>query len=205
MNGYRKSENGYPILICKVCGKEFEGKYSNGKPATDIKYCSKECEQATLNKYKSNYQQNKTRICKNCGKEFIVPRIADGHFSETVYCSDECRFAGRSFAQNKAQKQRETTCLERYGVIYPCLTEQCRTSNEQISSINKKFAELLNKNNIKYEMEFVLEDKAYNFLILNSNILIEIDPTYTHTPIGTYYNNYKYNSYFETSQYNKSK
>jgi hypothetical protein len=37
-------------------------------------------------------------------------------------------------------------------------------------------------------MEFPIESKSYDFRILNTNILIEIDPTYTHNIIGNHWN-----------------
>lgn len=78
------------------------------------------------------------------------------------------------------------TIQEKYGVPYYCLTEDCIShQGKTISKVNLRFAKLLEDNNIEYEHEFVLEDKAYDFKV--GNTLIEINPTYTHnSTVGPY-------------------
>ena len=191
-----KNEKGIPLKTCVICGKLFESVYSTGKIATDRKYCSKECELKAIENFKRNYEKSKRRVCVTCGKEFQVPRISDGHFSETQYCSKECRYSGRSKSQILAQNQREQTCIEKYGVVYPCLTKQCREANFSINSnINEKFANILKENNIEFKSEFVIDKFAYDFKI--NNTLIEINPTYTHSVCGNHFDNRNYRSEFE--------
>lgn len=196
----------YPMLTCVICGKEFIGKYnSSNKRATDKKYCSVECEKIALERWKESYQANKKRVCAYCGKEFIVPRLADGHFSEMIYCSDDCRHVGSSKNQLMANEQRKITCQKKYGVDFPCLSKQCREANDNIiSNINKKFADFLMEHGIYCDFEFSIERRAYDLIIRNTNILIELNPSYTHTVAGNHYNNYKYNEYFRHSQLDKT-
>ena len=94
-------------------------------------------------------------------------------------------------------KQHYTeTCLDRFGVPYACMTEQCMKSYPGlISSINRKFGELLTDNNIPFKFEFRLQDKSYDIAILNSDVLIEIDPTYAHSCIKTHWNSSRSNDY----------
>ena len=197
------------MKTCANCGKLFPiPHYCNDptKPfAYDKTYCSDDCEQEALNKFKKDYEKNKTRVCKVCGKTFNVPRVTDGHFSETPFCSDECRYIGRSRSQNAVQKQREETCLKKYGVIYPCLTKQCREANyDVISNINMTFAAELDKIGVRYIKEYVISKYAYDFYLPDLDILIEIDPSYTHTVAGNHFNNYKYNPYFINYHINKT-
>ena len=70
------------------------------------------------------------------------------------------------------------TNMERYGVKYYCMTDECRSASSNDSIPNKKFAALLEKNHIEYEREFVLGNYSYDFKIGNN--LIEIDPAATH-------------------------
>ena len=49
-----------------------------------------------------------------------------------------------------------------------------------ISGNNRKISELLTNNNILNELEFHIKNKSYDIHILNTNILLEINPTYTH-------------------------
>ena len=196
-----------PMKKCEFCGKMFDlPKYKkSGNFNYDIKYCSEACKQNALEKWKQEYQKNKKRVCVVCGKEFEVPRITDGHFSETIFCSDNCRYLGRSKSQNRANYQRTKTCQEKYGVDYPCLLNQCRTANTNIiSNPNKLFYEFLKNYSIDSEFEFTIKDKAYDLHIKNTNILIEINPTYTHTIMGNHYNGWQYNDYYINSQLNKT-
>ena len=73
--------------------------------------------------------------------------------------------------------------LEKYGVPFYVLSEQYRHPkiSNVVSSLNKNFAKFLNENGIDTEFEFVLENKSYDLHVLNTNILIELDPTYTHS------------------------
>lgn len=92
--------------------------------------------------------------------------------------------------------KRKQTCLEKYGVDNPWKSEEIKDKIKQtlldkygvynswqlgqgsISKINRLFENLLQSNYIDYEMEFALLNKRYDFKV--NNILIEINPTYTH-------------------------
>lgn len=91
-------------------------------------------------------------------------------------------------AYTKSSDYREKTnltCYSKYGVPWPCMTKKCRNSSPHtISKINEKFGELLTQNDIKYENEFCLNTYSYDFKISGSKILIEIDPSYTHSIFG---------------------
>ena len=81
------------------------------------------------------------------------------------------------------------TMIERYGVPYYCLTEEYRSSDHfRISKVNKSFGEMLESHGISYEMEFRIDSKSYDFHILGTNMLIEINPSYTHNVIGNHWN-----------------
>lgn len=80
------------------------------------------------------------------------------------------------------------TCLSKYGVEWPCLLPQCReTSNIIVSKINREFAYKLKEIDILCDVEFRLENKSYDLRIRDSNILIEINPTYTHNAFGNHW------------------
>lgn len=74
------------------------------------------------------------------------------------------------------------TCMERYNAPYYIMSKEYFDTHpfNRISNINKKFGKLLEENNIDFEYEYNVGLKSYDFKIQNSNILIEIDPTYTH-------------------------
>lgn len=88
----------------------------------------------------------------------------------------------------KANSQK--VCLERYGVPYPCMTDQCRESSALvISKLNKEVADKLKDLGLECELDKVKLDRySYDIHIVDSNVLIEIDPTYTHNCIGNHWN-----------------
>ena len=85
------------------------------------------------------------------------------------------------------------TNKKKYGVPYSCMTEKCRTANGvTISKSNKNISEILNSNGIKNKLEKNINKYSYDIEILDSNILLEINPTYTHNSTdGGWFNNHK--------------
>lgn len=73
------------------------------------------------------------------------------------------------------------TNLERYGVPYFCMTDECKElQGSIISKTNRKFGNMLSEFKIPYRLEFRIENNSYDIHLPDSNILIEIDPSYTH-------------------------
>lgn len=86
-------------------------------------------------------------------------------------------------------------CIEKYGVEYNCLTDNCiQNQGNTISKINQNFSNLLNNVGLDTEYEFLLSLKRYDIHILNTNILIEINPAYTHNVTRGPYFRGKYTS-----------
>lgn len=107
----------------------------------------------------------------NCRKLFKAPR------SGTKYCSDAC-YKETYLALCKKTNQ------EKYGVDFYVLTEEYRNNGiNKISKTNKIFGDLLQRYNIEYIMEFVINDYSYDFYLPNHNLLIEVNPTFTHSVV----------------------
>lgn len=65
------------------------------------------------------------------------------------------------------------------------MTDNCREANGNIiSTINRKFADRLERIGYSVEFEFHLCEFSYDIKIDDRLILIELDPTYTHNSIG---------------------
>lgn len=86
--------------------------------------------------------------------------------------------------------KRKQTNLQRYGVEAAFLTEESKQKSREsiihnkkyhISKINLIFASMLDELGIQYEFEYPLKNKWYDFVLPELNILVEIDPTYTHS------------------------
>lgn len=84
-----------------------------------------------------------------------------------------------------------TTCEDRYGVPYPCMTDNCRISAPStISNENRRIADLITSSaGLICELDHVKIGKfSYDIHIKDTNILIEVDPTYTHNAAGNHWN-----------------
>lgn len=86
-------------------------------------------------------------------------------------------------------KRYSETCEAKYDVPYFCLTDKCRNASGMIiSAVNRRFGDILKGHGIRYKHEFRIDTKSYDFLIQDSNILVEINPTYTHNSYGNHWN-----------------
>ena len=87
---------------------------------------------------------------------------------------------GYTLQSNEVKEKIRQTNLERYGVEYYCMTEDCISKNKvhRISKVNKEFYNKLLENNIDCELEYYIGTKGFD--IKSNNILIEINPSYTH-------------------------
>lgn len=88
-----------------------------------------------------------------------------------------------------AEKMKQTT-LARYGVPYFVLTDEYLLNNGHfvVSTANRKFARILEAYGIHCEFEYVIGTKRYDVFIPSKNVVIELDPTYTHNTIGNHWN-----------------
>ena len=80
--------------------------------------------------------------------------------------------------------------IRKYGVPYFVMTEAYRhpVKSNVISKINQQFSKDLTCKDIHNQLEFPVGDKVYDIHISNSNILIELNPTYTHNSFGNHWN-----------------
>lgn len=189
-----KEEENRQTIKCKYCGKEFKPlRLSNGR-ISKAQYCNEECRTKDYDKNKL-----KEKTCLYCGKKFKPKRLDNGKLSQSNYCSDDCWYNGY-------QRNYVASCQEKYGVDYACMMQKAQEKQGQIiSQINKNFANDLKNVGIDYELETIrLDNYSYDIYIRNKSLLIEIDPSYTHTTVGNHFNNFKYNEKFINYQLNKT-
>lgn len=94
-------------------------------------------------------------------------------------------------------KKRRNTCIERYGVPAACVLPENlekafkvrSNTTSKLSKMNLKFKDLLDALNIECELEYRIENRFYDIHLADTNILIEIDPTWTHCSKGCIYQN----------------
>ena len=86
------------------------------------------------------------------------------------------------------------------------MTEKCRKANgNAISKVNKEFSKQLKENNIRNKLEKSVKNYSYDIEILNSNILLELNPTYTHNSThGSEFRGHKKKPLEATYHFNKT-
>lgn len=202
-----------PKRKCILCGKEFIPKSGIGQICSDIHYrkcaicgnkfiidiqhidtmtCSKEC----------HWKKTKQTCIETYGVDHpMKSELGQKHFHDAMMKKYGHRHA---LQVNKFQQKAIDTNLTRYGYPYFCLTQECVDKQTEksgiISKINLKFAELLNNNKIPYKMEKRIEVKSYDFELLDRSILIEIDPSFTHSTFDTRYGGIDKSYHIDKSQ-----
>lgn len=121
-----------------------------------------------LERYNSEYYFSSNEYIKN----------KESHFQKTKNTCLE-KYGAEYPMQNEYVKRKvNITCLEKYSVDWNCLRKEAHNSRNSNSTPNIEFANLLDKNNIKYEKEFYLEGYSYDFKV--NDVLIDINPSATH-------------------------
>lgn len=83
-----------------------------------------------------------------------------------------------SYAASNVKEKIKHIIQEKYGVDYACELPQAKEANKpyKISKINIEYSNYLKDNNIDNELEY----DNFDIKIKNKNIVLEINPTYTH-------------------------
>lgn len=100
--------------------------------------------------------------------------------------------ASNSMAAACIKEKIKNTNLQKYGVPFYCMTENCKRNNGYtISKVNEKISYLFRQNDIPNEFEKSIFNYSYDIAIKDTNIVIEINPTYTHnSTLERWFNNY---------------
>lgn len=133
--------------------------------------------------------------------------LCSNEIKEKIYSSCLRKYGVSNPLRSESVKNKiKETCLEKYGVEYNCMSNKCRNScGNIISKINKKISSKLLDNQIENKLEFNLKNFSYDIKIENKNILIEINPTYTHNiTLGSEFRGFKKKTLSINYHYNKT-
>ena len=122
---------------------------------------------------------NRTKLKRNNGV------YQSKETTEKIRAKKKSLYGYTSWNINKAKE----TILNKYGVPYYCMTEECRKlAHTPISQNNLRFKEKLEQLGYEIQLEFAINNFQYDLKV--NNILIEIDPTFTHNSfIGPKFSN----------------
>lgn len=133
------------------------------------------------NTYKSNIDIKKTKE-KTCFSRYgVCSNLQTSDSKEKIKQTCLKKYGVEHITQYEGVKDKiRDTVRKKYGVEWPSQLATCKDTDKYIkdSKPNIKFAEKLQANDIKAEREFPLKKYVFDFKI--GDILIEIDPWYTH-------------------------
>lgn len=177
-------------VLKKKMQKTMESKYGYSSPMKVPKFLEK-AKRTDLSRYGvENMMQN---------EDFLISAMKTRIENHGTLWTDEMKAKSRitwmgkygidnpSHSEVFMAKARET-CMERYGVPYGCLTPGAQAVANRVSKTNLRFGEELKKIGLDIQYEFYLGGKLYDIHVPEYNILIEIDPTYTHNTFGNHWN-----------------
>lgn len=144
--------------------------------------------------YYTQTEEYKEKYTKTCLEKYGVPHASKApeviaHQRAAV----EKRFGTYSVMLDPTVREKiMQKNIDKYGVPWACMLPQCiDAQGARVSKINKAFGARLEDVGFEIEYEFNIGAKSYDIHIKNTNILIEIDPTYTHTTAPTKYGSVK--------------
>lgn len=137
-------------------------------------------------------EEIRRKASETCILRYGVPKYSmtdefKKKFKETMQARYECN---NPMQVKEFQDKAKQTNLDKYGVVAAFLTQESidkaretmlSKNCNRISKPNRLFSEMLTSVGIDNELEFYLEGRWYDIIIPESKILIEIDPTYTHS------------------------
>lgn len=196
---------------CEYCGKEFQSKDRYRKTCSvecDKKLRNLKTRQTSLKRYGTEYPNQTKEVKDKIRKSQIehlgnhpsrIPEIMERRKQRNLkkYGVEQTLQVKKIRDQIvKTRKERYgehmeeitkksiETCMEKYGFKYGVLSPKCKCIS--ISKENIRISNLLKEQGLENELEFKIENYSYDIHILNTNILIEVDPTYTHNSTNSY-------------------
>lgn len=178
-----------PILKEKALNT-FRKKYGVDNPSKVEKF-RQQAKDTNIIRYGVDNPMSNTDICMSAIKtriehygEFWPPEI-DEKAKQT--------FLERYGVDNPSKSDKimdaiKNTCMSRYGVPYGCMIPDKQNNFHKISKPNLLLHDRLERIGIRSSFEFYLCNKFYDLILPDQNILVEINPTYTHNIIGNHWN-----------------
>lgn len=168
-------------------GQELYGKggYGNSPQANEKR------RQTNIKKFGVPYCMQNKQVQEKAKQTNIerygVPYPGQSEEAKAKMCATNLERWGNEYAikSEEVKQIMKTHMLEKYGVPWPCMLPQCVKGSSRLSIPHQNFCSILEQRGIEYEIEFPLEDKQYDVKI--DNILIEIDPTISHSTQPTWW------------------
>lgn len=182
-----------PELRAKIDATNLE-RYGDTNPAKNVEVRKKISEAARSEEVKSKY---KATSLAHYGVEYPA-QSEEIQYMMRKTCLEHYGVEYSHQIPEIVEKTQQT-CLKKYGVPAAFLKPEAQLKARQtilanlddkftrVSKLNQSFADKLKEYELESEFEFYLAGKWYDIHILNTNILIEINPSYTHSEIPSHW------------------
>jgi hypothetical protein len=209
--GRSNQERLFELKVCEICNSNFKPTSPNQKYCTNSHYknCTVCGEIVEMSGSIHKWEDLNVRCSKRCinkHREFVnFERFGVPHAIQSEIIKSKRRNTWLSkygkeeyFSSDDFWDKYQKISIEKYGTDWPMQNDiikiksiESRLSkygrNAFISKVNLMFGEQLSKRGINYTHEFRLYTRLYDFHISDTNILIEINPTYTHSIIPNHW------------------
>lgn len=176
--------------VCSCCGQEKDiNEFSTNANSKDGR--ANHC-RSCISKYDASrtfsIQMEGTKFCPRCKQELPITDfgVARGNPTGRFYCCKECAIKFSNKIVNKHCKVCGAEFKGRLEKDKYC--PECKKKQDTHSEPEWEFIHILEKYNIEYECEYNLENTFwFDFYLPEYNILVDINPTYSHSAIKTAY------------------
>lgn len=101
------------------------------------------------------------------------------------------------FNTPECYEKQHQTMMDRYNVPFGCMTPNAVSNSRHITKTNIQFRDMLLKYGCQYvELEKRIETKQYDLYLPESQTVIEINPSYTHSTVGNHWNREGLDKYY---------
>lgn len=178
-----KSQTNY-TKKCPVCDKSqsFKNQYFLNRAIKANTRCKKCCRNQS-----SVWQTRKRTLRINFTCKFCKKVFTDMESRRRIHCSKECHVKSQTIKNTTKCKRCNTEFVwfgkrqtSRKFCSVGCANNWILCNVKKDTLPERLVAEILDKHNIKYTCQFLIEDKSYDFHIVDTNILIEVDGLYWH-------------------------
>lgn len=194
----------YVLSNCDFCGTEIKNTISVYNKNKHL-YCSRDCywnhkPQTMEHGVKSPFYNRIKTNCTYCGKEIeIIPydyNKENSYGDNHNFCSQECYWNYRSvyYVGEKSISHNRIITDEQREKMREIMIKNSRSGKRFNSKIQLIVNSILDKNNIKYEREYVIKYYAIDNYLVDSGLMIEVMGDYWHTsPLRYNLNKYMIN------------
>lgn len=136
------------------------------------------------NPFQAEQFKDKTKktLLEKYGVEYISqsPAIQDKIIKTSMSRYGKSQYTQTDEFRRRFLESENKTCMEKHGVMWPCLYPNVISSHNMISKANRYVAEYLTSVGFDVKYEKYIDGRSYDIYLPGYNIVVEVNPTSTH-------------------------